>query len=233
MLPAKPLGPCVSTMLPAQLLLIRYLLLCWWDWFLGVGGTDLALCWRFYDCLPLLFHQRKVKVREVVKWVTCQDLFQRVLSFYSALLQHWLCLIPESPFKMEIDLVFPIFELQINSKPGSTDSRSSCFQKWRSFVHFSFSAEGFLWACVMVYLSERLAKRMNEWIHEWMNGVRLFEEFGASELYDLILCFLFVGKRNLMLWIVSLLDNSQDQIIICENQKEVLTQPVLIHWEKK
>jgi hypothetical protein len=90
-----------------------------------------------------------------------------------------------------------------------------------------------LWACIMVYLSERLAKRMNEWIHEWMNGVRLFEEFGASELYDLILCFLFVGKRNLMLWIVSLLDNSQDQIIICENQKEVLTQPVLIHWEKK
>ena len=105
---------------------------------------------------------------------------------------------------------------------GSTGKELACF-----------SAEGFLWACVMVHLSERLAKRMDEWIHEWMNGVRLFEEFGASELYDLILCFLFVGKRNLMLWIVSLLDTSQDQIIICENQKEVLTQPVLVHWGKK
>ena len=30
-------------MLPAQLLLITCLPLCWWDWFLGVGGTDLAL----------------------------------------------------------------------------------------------------------------------------------------------------------------------------------------------
>lgn len=220
-------------MLLAQLLLITCLPLCWWDWSLGVAGTDLVLCWRFYDCLPLLFHQRKVKVRDIVKWVTCQDLFWRVLLFYSALLQHRLCSIPESPFKMEIDLVFTIFEWQINSKPGSTDSRSSCFQKWRSFVHFSFSAEGFLWAWGMVDLSESLAKRMNEWTHEWMNGVRLFEEFGASELNDLILCFLFVGKRNVMLWIVLLLDNSQDQIIICENQKEVLIQPVLVHWEKK
>lgn len=160
-----PLGPI---MLLAQLLL-NHMLASVGGTGLGVASTDLVLCWRFYDCLPLLFHQRKVKVwhsqMSHMSWIYSEE----CCHFYSALLQHRLCSIPESPFKMEIDLVFTIFELQINSKPGSTDSRSSCFQKWRSFVHSSFSAEGFCGHEVWSTFRKALLKEwMNEYMNEWM-----------------------------------------------------------------
>lgn len=66
----RPLEPCVRPehiSIPTLFLLIRCSHLCQRDWFLLVKGTDLVLCRKFYNCLSLLFHQRKVKVRATVK----------------------------------------------------------------------------------------------------------------------------------------------------------------------
>lgn len=65
--PLEPYSRPAHISIPTLFLLIRCSHLCQQNWFLLVKGTDLVLCRKFYNCLSLLFHQRKVKVRATVK----------------------------------------------------------------------------------------------------------------------------------------------------------------------